>query len=114
MAGTACAADTAPLPVPDFGKIVDMAGAQERPDPKLHYRIVFAVTKTGAITQTIRVPSRADDLPFDLQHHRLFIPGGDGAMGIYDVSNPDAVRELGKLSMPRDARTALLFRNGVS
>lgn len=36
------------LAVPHFGKIVDVAGAQERPDPKIDYRVVFGVTKAAS------------------------------------------------------------------
>ncbi|PZU09915.1 MAG: hypothetical protein DI605_09365 [Sphingomonas sp.] len=35
------------LAVPHFGKIVDVPGAQERPDSKIEYRVVFGVTKAA-------------------------------------------------------------------
>lgn len=40
-------AETAPA-IPDFGKMVDVSGAQERPDPTLDYHVVFGVTRAAA------------------------------------------------------------------
>lgn len=48
MATAGQAAEMPTLAVPDFGQIVDVAGAQMRPDPKAHYRMVFGVTKAAA------------------------------------------------------------------
>jgi hypothetical protein len=48
MATAGQAADTPTLAVPDFGQIVDVAGAQMRRDPKAHYRMVFGVTNAAA------------------------------------------------------------------
>ncbi|WP_454886369.1 hypothetical protein [Sphingomonas oryzagri] len=48
MATAGQAAETPTLVVPDFGQIVDVAGAKMRPDPEAHYRIVFGVTKAAA------------------------------------------------------------------
>ena len=45
LSGPAIAQST--LAVPQFGKIVDVPGSQERPDPKIDYRVVFGVTKAA-------------------------------------------------------------------
>jgi DNA-binding beta-propeller fold protein YncE len=63
---------------------------------------------TGRITNTISVPADADDMDFDKSKHRLFIPGGDGFLGVYDVSDPDHVKQVGRVATRKGARTGML------
>jgi DNA-binding beta-propeller fold protein YncE len=63
---------------------------------------------TGRITNTISVPADADDMDFDKSNHRLFIPGGDGFLGVYDVSDPDQVKQVGRVATRKGARTGML------
>ncbi|WP_162854507.1 YncE family protein [Sphingobium estronivorans] len=64
---------------------------------------------TGAITQTVDVPTDSDDIAFDAARHRVYVPGGDGLLGVYDVSRPDQTVEIKRLVTPKGARTGLLI-----
>ncbi len=64
---------------------------------------------SGKITNTIPVPADADDMDFDVRNHRLFIPGADGFLGVYDVSDPDRVKQVGRIATRKGARTGMLI-----
>lgn len=71
--------------------------------------LVVLDSDTGKITRSISVPADADDMDFDSSTHRLLIPGGDGFLGVYDVSDPDRVKQVGRIATRKGARTGMLI-----
>jgi hypothetical protein len=71
--------------------------------------LVVLNSDTGKITNAISVPADADDMDYDIASHRLFIPGGDGLLGVYDVNDPDHVKQVGRIATRKGARTGLLI-----
>jgi len=71
--------------------------------------LVVLDADTGKVTNAISVPADADDMDYDVSNHRLLIPGGDGFLGLYDVSDPDHVKQVGRIATRKGARTGLLI-----
>jgi len=71
--------------------------------------VVAMNSDTGAVVSTQPAPLRADDVLYDGAAHRLFVPGGEGFLGIYSTSNPDHLQIIGRLSTAVGAKTGLLL-----
>jgi hypothetical protein len=71
--------------------------------------VVAMNSKTGAVISTQPAPSRADDELYDQSAHRLYVPGGDGYLGIYDTASPDHLKLLSKVVTAPGAKTGLLL-----
>jgi DNA-binding beta-propeller fold protein YncE len=71
--------------------------------------VVVMNSDTGAIVGTQPAPLRADEVQYDANSHRLYVPGGEGYMGIYDTSDPDHLKLLEKITTAPGAKTGLLL-----
>lgn len=71
--------------------------------------VVVMSSDTGAVIDKQPAPLRADEVQYDESTHRLYVPGGEGYMGIYDTSDPDHLRIVEKVTTAPGAKTALLI-----
>lgn len=71
--------------------------------------VVVMNSDTGAVVGTQPAPLRADEVQYDAGSHRLYVPGGEGYMGIYDTSDPDHLKLLEKVTTAPGAKTGLLL-----
>jgi DNA-binding beta-propeller fold protein YncE len=71
--------------------------------------VVVMSSDTGAVVGTQPAPLRADEVQYDASSHRLYVPGGEGYMGIYDTSDPDHLKLLEKVTTAPGAKTGLLL-----
>lgn len=71
--------------------------------------VVVMNSDTGAIISTAPAPLRADDVMMDVATHRLYVPGGEGYIGIYDTSNPNEVKQITRVTTAPGAKTGLLL-----
>ena len=71
--------------------------------------VVVMNSDTGAVVGTMPAPLRSDEVQYDQAAHRLYVPGGEGYMGIYDTSDPDHLKLAEKVTTAPGAKTALLI-----
>jgi len=71
--------------------------------------VVAMNSDTGAVVGTQPAPLRADEVQYDPLTHRLYVPGGEGYMGIYDTNDPDHMKIVEKVTTAPGAKTALLI-----
>ena len=71
--------------------------------------VVAMNSDTGAVVDTQPAPLRADEVQYDSASHRLYVPGGEGYMGIYDASDPNHLKLVEKVNTAPGAKTALLI-----
>lgn len=71
--------------------------------------IVSMNSDTGAITGTVGGPLRSDELLFDAASHRLYMPGGEGYVGVYDTTDPDHLKQIAKIPSAPGAKTGILL-----
>jgi DNA-binding beta-propeller fold protein YncE len=71
--------------------------------------VVVMNSDTGAIIGAQPAPLRADEVQYDESSHRLYVPGGEGYMGIYDTSDPNHLKIIEKVTTAPGAKTALLI-----
>jgi DNA-binding beta-propeller fold protein YncE len=71
--------------------------------------VVAMNSDTGAVVSTIAAPLRADEVQYDDATHRLYVPGGEGWMGIYDTSDANHIKLVEKVTTAPGAKTALLI-----
>lgn len=71
--------------------------------------VVVMNSDTGTVVSTRPAPSLADDEFYDAAAHRLYVPGGDGHLAIYDTSSPDHVKQLARIPTAPGAKTGLLL-----
>lgn len=71
--------------------------------------VVVMNSDTGAVVGTQQAPLRADEVQYDAKSHRLYVPGGEGYMGIYDTGDPDHLKLVEKVTTAPGAKTGLLL-----
>jgi len=71
--------------------------------------VVVMNSDTGAVIGTQPAPLRADEVQYDEASHRLYVPGGEGYMGIYDTSDPNHLKIVERVTTAPGAKTALLI-----
>lgn len=71
--------------------------------------VVVLNSDTGAVVSTQPAPLRADDVLFDSAAHRLYVPGGEGYIGVYDTSDPEHLKLAAKVPSAPGAKTGLLL-----
>jgi DNA-binding beta-propeller fold protein YncE len=71
--------------------------------------VVAMNSDTGAVVSIQAAPSLADDEFYDAAAHRLYVPGGDGHLAIYDTSSRDHVKQLARIPTAPGAKTGLLL-----
>lgn len=71
--------------------------------------IVTMNSDTGEVTGTMAGPLRSDELLFDAAAHRLYMPGGEGYVGVYDTTDPDHLKMISKVPSAPGAKTGILL-----
>lgn len=71
--------------------------------------VVVMNSDTGAVIDTQAAPLRADQVQYNHATHRLYVPGGEGYMGIYDTSDPDHLKLVEKVTTAPGAKTGILL-----
>ena len=71
--------------------------------------VVVMDSDTGAVISTAPAPLHADEVMMDVATHRLYVPGGQGYMGVYDTSNPNSLKEIAKVTTAPGAKTGILL-----
>jgi hypothetical protein len=71
--------------------------------------VVVMNSDTGAVVGTQPAPLRADEVQYDKESHRLYVPGGEEYMGIYDTCDPDHLKLVEKVTTAPGAKTGLLL-----
>ncbi len=65
---------------------------------------------TGAVTNSVASPLRSDQILFDPAANRLYSPGGEGYMAVYDTSDPDHLKTVAKVTTAPGAKTGILVQ----
>jgi DNA-binding beta-propeller fold protein YncE len=71
--------------------------------------VVVMNSDTGGVVSTLAAPLRSDEVQYDAAAHRLYVPGGEGYMGIYDTSDPDHLKLAEKVKTEPGAKTGVLI-----
>ncbi len=71
--------------------------------------VVVMNSDSGAVVTTLPAPLRSDEVQYDANAHRLYVPGGEGYMGIYDTSDPDHLKQVERVVTAPGAKTGLLL-----
>lgn len=69
-------------------------------------------TKSGQTIVTLACVQDADDLYYDAGRKRIYVPGGEGYIRVFEQSDADHYRLLGKVPSALGARTAGYFGKG--
>jgi DNA-binding beta-propeller fold protein YncE len=104
-------------PLPDqFEENFPMA--LDEPDHRLFIvtrtppRLVVFNTNSGKVVATLPCVADVDDLYYDSNHKRVYIPGGQGFIDIFQQKDPDHFEHLAKIPTVIGARTAGYAKTG--
>ena len=68
--------------------------------------VVMDTEKGSAITH-LPAPGRSDDVAFDAKRRRIYVPGGEGYIGVYQQNGPDKYEMIAKVPSAEGAKTCL-------
>jgi DNA-binding beta-propeller fold protein YncE len=71
--------------------------------------VVVMNSDTGSVVSTQPAPLRGDEVQYDDATHRLYVPGGEGYLEIYDTSDANHLEAVEKVTTAAGAKTALLI-----
>ena len=72
--------------------------------------VVVINSDTGAVTNSAPSPLRSDQILFDPAANRLYSPGGEGYMAVYDTSDPDHLKTVARVPTAPGAKTGILVQ----
>jgi YVTN family beta-propeller protein len=64
-------------------------------------------TESGRVAATLDAPGDADDVFYDAAKRRIYISGGEGAIGVFQQKDADHYEAIGKIATAAGARTSL-------
>jgi hypothetical protein len=65
-------------------------------------------TDTGATVAVLDAPATSDGLIYDPARKRIYLPGGDGYLGVYQQVDPDHYTELARIPSAVGAKSGIL------
>lgn len=65
-------------------------------------------TTSGKLVASLPTAGRADDVAFDQANHRIYVPGGEGYIAVYQQRDADHYDLVAKVPSAPGAKTALL------
>lgn len=72
-------------------------------------KVVVLDSDTGKLITSVTAPLRSDEVMYDAGAHKLYVPGGEGWMGIYDTADKDHIKLAEKITTAPGAKTGLLL-----
>jgi DNA-binding beta-propeller fold protein YncE len=102
-------------PVPfesNFPMALDESGHRLFVATRSPARLAVFDTSTGRLVTALPAVQDADDLYFDSARKRLYIPGGEGAISVFQQQDPDHYKLLARIPTALGARTAGYFGKG--
>jgi hypothetical protein len=69
-------------------------------------RLAVLDTKSGRVVAALASPQDSDDLYFDAGHKRVYVPGGEGFIQVFQMTDPDHYQLLDKIPTAIGAKTA--------
>jgi len=70
--------------------------------------LVVMNSDDGSVVASYPAAARADDVVYDRQNHRVYVPGGEGYISVFSQRDPDHYDLLAKVPTTTGAKTALL------
>jgi len=70
-------------------------------------KLVVLDTETGKTITSLDASGDADDIFYDTKHKRIYISGGEGAISVFEQTDPDDYGLMGKVDTAEGARTSL-------
>ena len=70
-------------------------------------KLLVLDTESSKTLASLDAPGDADDIFYDAKAKRIYISGGDGAIGVFDQKDADHYKPLGEVSTAEGARTSL-------
>jgi len=71
--------------------------------------VVVMNSDSGDVLSTTPAPLRADDVLFDATANRLYVPGGEGHVGVYDTTDADHLKVVASVPTAPGAKTGILL-----
>lgn len=71
-------------------------------------RLVVVNADTGASIANFKAPEHADQVIFDAANRRIYVPGGEGYVGVYEQKDADHYVELDRVPSAPGAKTGIL------
>jgi YVTN family beta-propeller protein len=72
-------------------------------------KLIVLDTETGKTITSLDSSGDADDIFYDAKNKRIYISGGEGAISVFEQTDPDDYRLLGKVNTAEGARTSLFM-----
>jgi DNA-binding beta-propeller fold protein YncE len=72
-------------------------------------RLAVFDTTSGHLIVALPSAEDTDDLYYDAEHKRVYVPGGEGVIAVFQMSDPDHYRLLAKIPTSLGGRTAGYF-----
>ena len=69
-------------------------------------RLLVLDTQSGRVVATLPCPQESDDLYYDAARRRIYVPGGEGYISVFEQQDADHYRLLVKVSSQVGGRTA--------
>jgi hypothetical protein len=69
-------------------------------------RLVVLDTTSGRTVATLRSVQDMDDLYFDADHKRIYMPGGEGLIDVFQMTDPDHYQRIARIPTALGAKTA--------
>jgi len=66
-------------------------------------------TTTGKVVASLPAAGDMDDLYYDDSRKRIYIPGGEGFISVYEQTDPDHYQQIGKIQGAIGARTGVWY-----
>ena len=70
--------------------------------------LVVMNADTGSVVASLPAAGRSDDIAFDRKAHRIYVPGGEGYISVFEQKDADHYEALAKVPSAPGAKTALL------
>src|SRR5829696_7466810 len=70
-------------------------------------KLLVLDTETGTLTTSLDSSGDADDIFYDMQNKRIYVSGGEGAISVFEQTDPDTYSLLDKVDTAEGARTSL-------
>jgi DNA-binding beta-propeller fold protein YncE len=71
-------------------------------------KLIILNADTGATVAAFRAPERSDQVVWDAANRRIYVPGGDGHIAVFQQNGPDRYERLALVASAPGAKTAIL------